>query len=181
MKDNLKISISKDDNTYLQLINKTFPSISLPNQEGNLLRLDRYDTFRIVLYCFPMTGRPDRPLPENWNRIPEAKGSTLQNCIFRDNYDEIIKLNALPVGVSTQSIEDNKEMTTRLKLLCDVLSDETLEFKKILNLPNFSLKDKIYLKHFTLIIDKKIIKKVFYPIYSIDKHIYDVLKWLKEN
>ena len=52
------------------LKNKSLPIISLPNQEGSLLRLHRIDTFRMILYFFPMTGRPDRPLPENWNNIP---------------------------------------------------------------------------------------------------------------
>jgi len=73
--------------------NKSFPNISLPNQEGNLLRLYRLDTFRMVLYFFPMTGRPDRSLPDNWNNIPGAKGCTIQTCLFRDNYDEIISLS----------------------------------------------------------------------------------------
>ena len=59
------------------LINKPLPSISLPNQEGNYLRLDRSDTFRMILYFFPMTGRPDMPLPQNWNKIPGANGCTL--------------------------------------------------------------------------------------------------------
>ena len=54
------------------LKNLKMPEISLPNQEGNLLKLNRSDTFRLVLYCFPMTGRPDRLLPPNWNSIPGA-------------------------------------------------------------------------------------------------------------
>ena len=66
MSDHTKLHIPKDyePNNYLKYT--SIPNISLPNQEGNLLRLVRSDTFRIVLYCFPMTGRPDRPLPNNW-------------------------------------------------------------------------------------------------------------------
>ena len=61
------------------------------------------------------------------------------------------------------------------------LSDENLMLKNELNLPSFLIKDKFYLKRLTLIIEKTIIKKVFYPIYSADKHIFDVLEWLKQN
>ena len=176
-----KISIPIDDNATNHLKNLNIPNISLPNQEGNYLRLDRSDTFRMIIYFFPMTGRPDMPLPDNWNKIPGANGCTLEICKFRDNYDDLISLNAVPIGISTQTVDYNKEMTTRLRVPFDVLSDEKLELKNVLGLPTFLVKDKTYLKRLTLIIEKKMVKKVFYPIYPIDKHIDDVLKWLKEN
>ncbi len=181
MSVNQKFPIPVDDNAANHLKNLNIPSISLPNQEGNYLQLDRLDTFRIIIYFFPMTGRPDMPLPENWNKIPGANGCTLQTCKFRDNYDDLISLNAVPIGISTQSVNYNKEMTNRLRVPFDVLSDEKLELKDALRLPTFSVKDKIYLKRLTLIVEKKMIKKVFYPIYPIDKHIDCVLEWLKEN
>jgi len=169
----------KEDVKHLK--NKSFPNISLPNQEGNLLRLHRIDTFRMVLYFFSMTGRPDRPLPNNWNNIPGAKGCTYETCLFRDNYDHIIGYNAVPIGISTQTVDYNKEMTTRLKIPFDILSDEKLELKIALNLPMFTLHKKNYLKRMTLIIEKNIIRKVFYPIYNVDKHVEEVLKWLQKN
>ena len=87
------LPIPEEDGACNHLTNFTIPPISLPNQDGNLLRLNRLDTFRIVLYCYPMTGRPDRPLPPNWDSIPGARGCTPQTCNFRDNYDEIVSLN----------------------------------------------------------------------------------------
>ncbi len=181
MIDNPNISVLDNDGVIQHLENNVIPSISLPNQEGNLLRLDRSDTFRMVLYFFPMTGRPDKPLPDNWNNIPGAKGCTKENCKFRDNYDEFICLNALPIGISTQTVDYNKEMTSRLNIPYDVLSDEKLELKNSLKLPIFLINKKEYLKRLTLIVEKNIIKKVFYPINELDKHIDDVLKWLKIN
>ena len=181
MSTNHKFPTPENDGAANHLKNSSIPSISLPNQEGNFLRLDRSDTFRMILYFFPMTGRPDMPLPENWNSIPGASGCTLETCKFRDNYDELISLNAVTIGISTQTIEYNKEMTNRLGIAFDVLSDQNLTLKNALNLPTFSVKNKIYLKRLTLIIEKKIVKKVFYPIYNIDKHINDIIKWLKEN
>ena len=181
MSDNSNTCISENDSDMNTLKNNNFPNISLPNQDGNLLNLDRLDTFRMVLYFYPMTGRPDKPLPDNWNNIPGAKGCTIQTCLFRDNYDEIISLNAVPIGISTQSIDDNKEMTNRLKIPYDILSDEKLELSDELNIPTFSVESKIFLKRITLIVEKKIIKKVFYPINDINKHIEEVLKWLREN
>jgi len=72
-------------------------------------------------------------------------------------------------------------MVERLKIPFDVVSDYYLEFKKILNLPSFSINNKVYLKRTTLILEKLIIKKIFYPIFSPDKHVYDVIRWLKKN
>lgn len=181
MSDFSNTSIIKDDGASDHLIGKSIPNISLPNQNGNFLCLDRSDTFRMVLYFFPMTGRPDRQLPKNWNNIPGAKGCTIQTCIFRDNYDEIISLNAVPIGISTQKVEDIKEMTERLRVPYDILSDEKLELRNALNLPIFIVEKKNYLKRITLIIEKNIIKKIFYPVNFIDKHIEEVLKWLKQN
>jgi peroxiredoxin len=181
MSDNSHRSILENEGVMDKFKNKNFPNISLPNQDGNLLNLHRLDTFRMVLYFYPMTGRPDRSLPDNWNNIPGARGCTIETCSFRDNYDEIISLNAVPIGISSQSVDDNKEMTSRLKVPYDVLSDEKLELCTELNIPTFLIDSKVFLKRITLIVEKNIIKKVFYPINEINKHIDEVLKWLKEN
>ena len=82
----------------------------------------------MILYCYPMTGNPKIPLPSNWDNIPGARGCTSQSCSFRDNYDKLIKNNSIPIGISTQSVVDIKEMVTRLKIPYDVLSDYELIF-----------------------------------------------------
>ena len=175
------LPVPDDDGACNHLTNFTIPPISLPNQDGNLLRLNRLDTFRIVLYCYPMTGKPDRPLPSNWNSIPGARGCTPQTCGFRDNYDEIVSLNAIPIGVCTQSVDDLKEMVTRLGVTYDVVSDINLRFAKKLTLPTFAIDDKVFLKRTTLIIEKSVIKKFFYPIFPPNIHVNEVIKWLKIN
>ena len=175
------LPIPEDDGACNHLTNFIIPPISLPNQDGILLKLNRLDTFRIVLYCYPMTGRPDRPLPNNWDSIPGARGCTSQTCNFRDNYDKIISLNAIPIGVSTQPVDDLKEMVARLGVTFDVVSDINLAFAKKLNLPTFVIDEKVFLKRTTLIIEKSVIKKFFYPIFFPNKHVKEVIKWLKIN
>ena len=124
-----------DDGACNHLKNKQIEDISLPNQDGNLLKLNRSDTFRLVIYCYPMTGHPERSLPENWDSIPGARGCTLETCSFRDAHDDFISLSAVPIGLSTQSVSDIKEVTTRLLVPYDVVSDEYLTFVNKLNLP----------------------------------------------
>ena len=169
----------KDDGACKHLLNTNLPSISLANQDGNLLKLKRNDTFRIILYCFPMTGHPEKPLPTGWDNIPGARGCTPQACSFRDHYDDLIKLNAIPIGLSTQSVDDLKEMTKRLKIPYDVVSDANLNFANLMKLPTFKVDGKVFIKRVTLIITNSIIKKVFYPIFPPDLHINDVINWLK--
>ena len=128
-----------------------------------------------------MTGHPERSLPENWDSIPGARGCTLETCSFRDAHDDFISLNAVPIGLSTQSVSDIKEMTTRLLVPYDVVSDEYLTFVNQLNLPTFKIKDKIYVKRLTLIIEKSFIKYFFYPVFPPDLHVNEVLEWLDSN
>ena len=175
------LPIPQQDGACDHLLNIKIPDISLPTQDGNFLKLNRTDTFRLVIYCYPMTGNPKRPLPENWVTIPGARGCTPQTCSFRDHYDKIIVQNAVPIGLSTQSVEDLKEMTVRLQIPYDVVSDQQLLFASVLKLPTFSIGNKKFIKRLTLIIEKSVIKHFFYPIFPPDKHINEVLEWLKSN
>ena len=50
--------IPLDDNSFQNLSGKLLPAISLPNQDGNFLKLNRSDTFRLVIYFFSLTGTP---------------------------------------------------------------------------------------------------------------------------
>ena len=72
-------------------------------------------------------------------------------------------------------------MVTRLKVPYDVVSDCDLKIANLMNLPTFKIGEKVFIKRLTLIIEKSIIKKVFYPIFPPDLHIKDVLNWLKTN
>ena len=170
-----------DDGKCKHLLNSRIPNISLPNQDGNELKLNRNDTFRIIIYCYPMTGSPTKKLPKNWDNIPGARGCTPQNCSIRDLNDAFLRLNAIPIGITTQTIEEIKEMTARLKILHDILSDQNHKFIKNLNLPTFQVEKKTYIKRITMIVENSIIKHVFYPIFPPDLHFKEVIKWLEEN
>ena len=175
------LPVPEDDGACKHLLNTSVPSVSLANQDGNLLKLKRKDTFRIILYCFPMTGHPGKPLPNGWDNIPGARGCTSQTCAFRDHYDDLIKLNAIPIGLSTQNVNELKEMSKRLKIPYDVVSDANLNFVNLMKLPTFNVDENVFIKRLTLIIINSIIKKVFYPIFPPDLHIKDVINWLKNN
>ena len=175
------LPIPEDDGYCNHLLEKTIPDISLPNQDGIYLKLRRDVSFRIILYCYPMTGKPGKSLPPNWDNIPGARGCTPQACSFRDHYDDLVKCNAIPIGLSTQLVPEIKEMVTRLHIPYDVVSDSELKFSVLMKLPTFKIKNFVFIKRLTVIIERSVIKKVFYPIFPPDLHIYDVCDWLKKN
>ena len=72
-------------------------------------------------------------------------------------------------------------MTKRLKINHDILSDCNLILAKCLNLPLFNVDNKDYIKRITLVVDNSIIKKVFYPILEPEKHIQEIISWLKKE
>ena len=90
-------------------------------------------------------------------------------------------MNALPIGITTQGTREISEMTKRLRINYDILSDCDLKLVKALRLPTFSIDDRIFIKRLTLVADGYKIIKVFYPIFPPDKHVYEVITWLRNN
>lgn len=116
----------EDDGACDHLPGMAVPSIALPSTAGRDVDLAHLHAPRTVVYAYPMTGRPDRPLPEGWAMIPGARGCTPEACSFRDHHRELAALGAAVFGLSTQATDYQKEMVERLHLPFEVLSDREL-------------------------------------------------------
>ncbi|MES2917418.1 MAG: peroxiredoxin [Pseudomonadota bacterium] len=167
-----------DDGACDHLLGKALPSLELTSTEGFALNLAN-ETGIIVLYCYPMTGRPDTALPDGWDQIPGARGCTPQSCSFRDHYAELQKLQAKVFGISTQSSAYQQEAAGRLHLPFDLLSDELLAFTNALALPTLQVGGKDLIKRVTLIVKSGRIAKVFYPVFPPDQNAEQVIEWLE--
>lgn len=65
--ENLPVPI--DDGATNHLESKRLPNISFSSTNDETVCIK--DTLGIVVvYIYPMTGRPDTPLPEGWDEIP---------------------------------------------------------------------------------------------------------------
>lgn len=171
------LPIPLDDGACSHLKGKRIPSIVLNSTGGNLIDLSKIDG-KLVLYFYPLTGKPGQSLPNGWGEIPGARGCTPQACSFRNHYKDLQDLNAQVYGVSTQSSEYQKEVVERLHLPFEILSDSHLKLSNALSLPLFEADSMVLNKRVTLIINNRIIEKVFYPVFPPDKNVDEVIHWL---
>jgi peroxiredoxin len=174
------LPIPTDDGACNHLLGQLIPDISLKSTNNKWVRL-REIKGKLVIYCYPMTGRPDVKLPEGWEEIPGARGCTPQACSFRDHYNELQKLNTKVFGLSTQMTDYQREAKERLHLPFDLLSDESLHFSHTLKLPLHHVQGMNLTKRVTLVFNDGVIIKYFYPIFPPDKNIDDVIDWLMET
>jgi peroxiredoxin len=166
-----------DDGACDRLLGKSLPSIALASTQGESIGLSAISG-RVVVYCYPMTGQPDIPLPDGWEEIPGARGCTPQSCAFRDHYQELKDLGAQVFGLSSQSTEYQLEAKMRLHLPFELLSDRDLIFANLLKLPLFEIEGKHLIKRVTLIVQDGKIVKFFYPVFPPDRNANDVIDWL---
>ena len=170
-----------NDGAAAHLVGLRMPDIALPSTDGGTVDLSTLSG-RCVLYVYPMTGRPDRSLPDGWDQIPGARGCTLQSCSFRDHAAELAALGVTAIyGISTQSNAYQAEAAERLHLPFALLSDAGLELGRALNLPGMIVEGDHLHKRMSMIVDGGEITKVFYPIFPPDKDAENVIAWLQEQ
>ena len=176
----VNLPVPVDDGATRHLKGMRLPDFNLEATNGKTINLGEIHA-RLVIYCYPMTGQPNVPLPEGWDQIPGARGCTPQSCAFRDHYQELQALNANVFGLSVQSTDYQREMATRLHLPFQVLSDEHYQFQKALNLPTFVAAGMTLLKRVTFISHQGRIEAVHYPIFPSDSDPAWVLDYLKNK
>jgi peroxiredoxin len=170
-----------DDGAAAHLVGMVLPSLPLRSTGGRIVDLSKLTATRIVVYCYPMTGVPGKPLPAGWDEIPGARGCTPQTCGFRDHHRELSRLGADVFGMSTQSTEYQREMAERLHLPFEILSDEKFQMCDALRLPTFQVDGMRLMKRLTMILRAGRIEHVFYPVFPPDKSADQVIAWLRKQ
>ncbi len=167
-----------DDGGAKHLPGAQLPSVALPATNGEMVDLAALNG-RTVIYTYPMTGRPDTPLPDGWDMLPGARGCTPQSCGFRDHSNELTQLGVSNLfGISTQDTHYQKEAADRLHLPFALLSDSNLLLQSQLNLPAMKVEEVTLLKRLTMIIDDGYITHVMYPVFPPDESAASVIRWL---
>lgn len=175
------LPVPVDDGAGAALAGAAIPDLALEATDGTHVALARMPG-RTVVYVYPMTGRPDVPLPAGWDEIPGARGCTPQSCAFRDHFVELRQAGAAAVyGLSSQTSAEQREAADRLHLPFPLLSDVSGALARALGLPVFEVEGRMLCKRLTWIADGGRIVKVFYPVFPPDRNAGDVLDWLRRN
>lgn len=174
--------IPQDDGACDHLFGLAFPNLSLSSTTGEEISPRALSLKKdVILFCYPMTGRPGVALPDGWDNIPGARGCTPQNCAFKDNSQEFSALDAQLIGVSTQDTTYQKELVERIHLPYPILSDSEFKLIEALSLPTMVVANMTLIKRLTVIIRDGTIAKVFYPVFPSNKNPSEILRWLKTN
>ncbi len=176
--DNLPIPV--DDGACDHLVGMLLPSLLLKTTSKGSLDLSAEKGI-IVIFFYPMIGRPDSPPMIGWNEIPGARGCTPQTCSYRDYYNHLTELGAKVLGASSQVIEEQNEAVTRLKLPFELLNDSEFKLTESLNLPTFDYQGVKMIKRITLVVVNGVIRKVFYPVFPPNQDVNHVIFWLNKE
>jgi peroxiredoxin len=175
------LPVPRDDGAARHLAGLKLPSLRLAATDGSEIDLAALSG-RTVVYVYPRTGRPGRPLPDGWDAIPGARGCTPQSCSFRDHFEELRRLGVSHLfGMSTQDSDYQREAVERLHLPFAILSDAALRFARALGLPTFTVDGMTLQKRMVLVIDDGVIAKVFYPVFPPDQSAGVVAAWLSAS
>jgi peroxiredoxin len=171
------LPVPMDDGACDHLPGLVLPAVPLTSTAGETIDLAAC-TGTLVVYFYPMLGRPDSPPLIGWNEIPGARGCTPQSCAFRDSYAELKQLGVEVYGVSAQPLADQQEAHARLHLPFRLLNDTQLALARALRLPTFEYGGRRLIKRLTIVATDGVIRKVFYPVFPPDKNAGEVIDWL---
>ena len=167
------LPVPEDDGAADHLTGLELPDLVLESSLGDVNVRD-FD----VVYVYPRSGRPERPLLPGWDETPGARGCTPQSCAFRDLYGE---LGVRVAGLSAQTIEDQREFAERNEMPFPVIADPERRLGAALRLPTFEIAGLTLYKRITLVAEDARIVRVFYPVFPPDENAGDVLRWLRSR
>lgn len=91
-----------------QKVGEAAPDFRAPSTGDRVVSLDTFRGQWLVLYFYPRAFTP---------------GCTRQACSLRDGFEGLRELNAVVVGVSTDSVDRLKEFREKYKLPFELISD----------------------------------------------------------
>ena len=92
------------------------PTFTLPNQDGDKVKLTDFKGQKVIVYFFPAASTP---------------GCTKEACDFNENLNSLKAAGYKVVGISKDPIKKLKKFHSEQKLNFPLLSDESLEVHQL--------------------------------------------------
>lgn len=151
------------------LVNKKAPDFTLLNEKGEQVRLSDFLGKKVVLYFYPKDMTP---------------GCTTEACDFRDNYESFEQLNAIILGVSTDSQARHMKFIEKHGLPFSLLVDEdhaVCEKYGVWVLKKMYGKEYMGIERSTFLIDENGVVIKEWRKVKVKNHIQDVLSSIKNS
>ena len=141
------------------------PTFILKDQNGNDFNIENYiGKQNLVIYFYPKDDTP---------------GCTKEACKFRDEFEDFADLNALVIGISSDSVESHKNFENKYKLPFILLADINKKVRTLFGVP----KSMGFIPgRVTYVINKSgEVIYVFNSISKAEKHVEEAKRILQEN
>jgi len=103
------------------VVGRKAPAFSLPDQDGQTVKLSDLKGQWVVLYFYPKDDTP---------------GCTVEACSFRDAYEDFKEAGAEVVGISSDSAAAHRAFADRHKLPFLLVADEGGRVRKLYGVPS---------------------------------------------
>ena len=147
-----------------KLLGQVAPDFNLKNSQGENVSLASFQGQWLVVFFYPKDDTP---------------GCTAEACSFRDNFDDIKKLNASIVGISVDSSESHQKFKEKHNLPFMLLADEAGNVAKQYGALNNFLIFK-FAKRQSFIIDPEGLIRRVYRSVSPSKHALEIKEDLQQ-
>jgi peroxiredoxin len=170
-----------DQDQPIGLRQTKLPDLQLESSLGSRVALFSLLQGNTVIYVYPATGVPGKDPAPDWDAIPGAVGCTVQSLGFKALYADFKALGWEVVGISSQDSAEQAEFSVRHKIPFVLLSDSDFQLANVLHLPTFQAGGGTFLKRLAMIVERGVIKKVFYPVEVPADNAAAILKWISSE
>ncbi len=147
------------------------PDVALPSTRGRPMSPAEFRGKKhVVLYFYPGNNAP----------YPELAGCTAEACAFRDRMQNIRDLDGVVIGVSRQSVEQQRAFSEEQMLNFVLLSDVQGKLGAAIGVPEIHDGKQVFAKRVTVIADRHGIVRHVYPVVTPEHHAEEVLTALLE-
>jgi thioredoxin-dependent peroxiredoxin len=139
------------------------PDFTLPSQSGEIVSLgDFLGTRPVVLFFYPKDN---------------TLGCPKEVCAFRDSFEELGRLDAEVIGISSDSVESHKGFAEKHKLPFTLLSNQGSRVRRLYGVPStFGL----FPGRVTYVIDKEgVVRHIFSSQLGVERHVEEAIQALR--